>query len=221
MPKLALAALLAACAAHAAAAQTLAAMPGPPPPSATADSVRDLVKVGDRILMQVEGERALSDTFTVRTGPEIALPGVGTISLQGVTRQDVEPFLRSAIARYIRNPVVHARTLVLVGIVGEVARPGYYAVAADALLSDALMAAGGMTRDAQVTKLRIDRDTREIYGADATRDALARGLTLGQVGVESGDQLVVPRKPDTERTTRIIGYVLAIPVTIYAIARVL
>ncbi|OYV71887.1 MAG: hypothetical protein B7Z72_05980, partial [Gemmatimonadetes bacterium 21-71-4] len=41
-------------------------------------------RVGDRILMTVEGEPQLSDTFTVVPGPAIDLPVIGTVPLTGV-----------------------------------------------------------------------------------------------------------------------------------------
>lgn len=179
------------------------------------------IQVGDRLLVRVAGEPQLSDTFTVRAGPVVDLPGIGTLSLGGVTRDQLEPYLAREIGKYVRNPVVHARALIWLGLVGEVAKPGYYAVPADGLLSDALMAAGGVTRDAQLKKARIERNGAAVKNPGATQDALAQGLTLAQIGIESGDQVLIPRLPDTERTTRIIGLVLAIPVAVFAIARIL
>lgn len=175
--------------------------------------------VGDRLLLKVEGEPTLSDTFTVRTGPVVDLPGIGPVSLSGVTRQNLEPHLTREIGRYLRNPVVHARALIWLGLVGEVARPGFYAVPADGLLSDALMAAGGVTRDAQLKKADIERNGAAVRNPGAIQDALGHGLTLEEIGIESGDQVLIPRKPDAERTTRIIGLILAVPIAVFAIAK--
>ena len=46
-------------------------------------------QVGDRILLRVEGDSVLSDTFTVVTGPALRLPNVGEIKLAGVRRGEV------------------------------------------------------------------------------------------------------------------------------------
>src|SRR2546425_1957900 len=43
---------------------------------------------GDRILLLVEGEKELSDTFTVGPQRDILLPNTGTVSLQGVLRSE-------------------------------------------------------------------------------------------------------------------------------------
>lgn len=189
-------------------------------PAAAQQGVAPL-QVGDRLLLKVEGEPALSDTFTVRAGPVVDLPGMGTVSLHGVTRQDLEPYLTREIGKYVRNPVVHARALIWLGLIGEVARPGFYAVPSDGLLSDALMAAGGVTRDAQLKKTNIERNGAAMRDPRAIQDALGHGLTLEQIGIESGDQVLIPRRPDAERMSRIIGLVLAIPIAVFAIAKTL
>ena len=114
-------------------------------------------QVGDRILLLVEGDSALSDTFTVVAGPALHLPNVGEISLAGVRRPDLEMYLTRELGRYLKDPVVHARALIRVSVLGEVERPGFYAVPLDLVLADALMVAGGPTQDAKVDQLRILR----------------------------------------------------------------
>src|SRR3982750_1692753 len=58
-------------------------------------------QVGDRILLSVEGDSALSDTFTVVAGPAIRLPYIGDISLTDVPRTQVESYLARELGRYI------------------------------------------------------------------------------------------------------------------------
>src|SRR5881396_146123 len=84
-------------------------------------------QAGDRILLRVEGDSALSDTFTVVAGPALRLPLIGEIPLAGVPRADVEAHLTRELGRYIKAPVVQARALVRVSVVGQVTRPGFYA----------------------------------------------------------------------------------------------
>src|SRR5439155_428881 len=64
-------------------------------------------RVGDRVVVTVEDpspvrgaadragveseEQQLSDTFTVGAGQELLLPGVGTVSLQGALRSELQP----------------------------------------------------------------------------------------------------------------------------------
>lgn len=177
--------------------------------------------VGDRILLRVEGEAQLSDTFTVTAGPALALPVLGSIPLAGVTRAAIQPYLTTQLGRFIKDPVVHARALVRVAVLGEVAKPGFYAVPTDLVLSDALMVAGGPTRDANMAALRIDR-SGDRMGAAAIRNALTRGTTLDDLGLHSGDGILVPRQPrhDAEGTVRTLALLLTIPATIFGLTRV-
>ena len=105
-------------------------------------------QAGDRILLRVEGDSALSDTFTVVAGPALRLPIFGEISLAGVSRSDLEAHLTRELGRYIKNPVVQARALIRVSVLGEVTRPGFYAVPVDLVLPDALMLADRLTMGA-------------------------------------------------------------------------
>jgi polysaccharide export outer membrane protein len=205
-------------------AQPRTTLPGPRPATAISGGAGVGVaatglRPGDRILLAVEGERALSDTFTVGVGPSVELPVLGTVSLAGVPRRDVERHLTTAIAAYVRAPTVHARALVRIGVIGEVARPGFYALPYDAVIADALTAAGGLTRDARVPKIRLERGGAETRDADAIRLALERGATLDEVGVAGGDQIVVPRNRDTERIARIVGVLITIPAAIIALTQ--
>src|SRR5439155_56035 len=91
-------------------------------------------------------------------------------------RADLEERLRRLtvqIARYIRDPVVHARALVGLALSGELARPGYYSVPADAVIPAVLMAAGGTTHETKLNKLKIQRNGQTIWEGDALRRAIA------------------------------------------------
>src|SRR5919201_5714576 len=123
-------------------------------------------QVGDRILLHVEGDSALSDTFTVVAGPALRLPNIGDISLAGIPRANLETHLTTELGRYIKDPVVQARALIRVSVAGEVGKPGYYAVPIDLVLADALMLAGGATKDARVDQLKIMRGSSELWTGD-------------------------------------------------------
>jgi len=150
------------------------------------------LQVGDRIQMSVEGLQALSDTFTVATGRVLVLPMVGSIPLSGVLRSEIEPYLTQQIGRFVRNPVVHARSLLRVSVMGAVGRQGFFLVPSESLLSDVLMAAGGPTSNANLQKIRIDRDGRAIWPPEALQQAITEGRTLDQLSLRAGDLIVLP-----------------------------
>jgi protein involved in polysaccharide export with SLBB domain len=166
-------------------------------------------QVGDRILLLVEGDSVLSDTFTVVAGPALRLPAVGEISLAHVRRADLEAYLTRELGRYLKDPVVHAHALVRVSVLGEVTHPGFYAVPLDLVLADALMVAGGPTQDARVDRLRILRGESSLWSGAALQAAIARGATLADLDLRTGDRIQVPGgRRDPDSTLRIAGFII-------------
>lgn len=180
-------------------------------------------QIGDRILLQVEGNTALTDTFTVVAGPAVRLPDIGEISLAGVPRAEVEPHLAKELGRFIKDPVIEARALIQISVSGEVARPGFYAIPIDLVLPDALMLAGGATPDARIDRLTIVRGKSSLWGENALQGAIARGATIDQLGMRAGDRIQVPRgQRDPESKWRIAGIIvtgLATVVGVVALSR--
>jgi protein involved in polysaccharide export with SLBB domain len=192
-------------------------------------------RVGDRIKLAVEGdthepdgpgassvERQLTDTFTVGPEQELTLPVIGVVALRGVLRSELEARLRREVSLVIRDPVVHARSLIRLSVQGAVVRPGYYSLPTDAVLSDALMAAGGTGPDAKLAKLRIERDGKAIWEGEPLRRALAEGRTVDDIGLRVGDQFVVPRRGGAGVISglQVVALVVSIPVAIYTLTRV-
>jgi protein involved in polysaccharide export with SLBB domain len=173
--------------------------------------------VGDQILLEVEGDTVFSHPYSVAAGPALPLPIIGAIPLAGVRRANIETYLTQQLARYLKNPVVHARVLVRIGVLGEVEHPGFYPVPSTAVVSDALMAAGGPTKDAKFASARIERGGSGLYEGSAFQDAVSRGMTIDAMGLHTGDRIVVPRRHDTESTVRIIGILVGLPVAILGI----
>ncbi|MBI4422016.1 MAG: SLBB domain-containing protein [Gemmatimonadetes bacterium] len=180
---------------------------------------------GDQIRLSVQAESTLSDTFTV--GPDLSVqlppPTVGTLPLKGVLRSELEPHVTSYIARFLRDPVVRAWPLLRVSVQGEVVHAGFYGVPAAAVLSDALMAAGGTTPMADMQKLRIVRDGQSIWEGPALRQAIAQGLTLDAASLRDGDQILVPRRRDSgfQDNLRFMWLVLSVTTGVIAITRLL
>lgn len=146
---------------------------------------------GDRIVLSVEGDTALTDTFTVRSGGLLSLPNLPDASLSGILRAELQTHLTAHIARYLRNPSVTAASLIRLAVIGEVQRPGFYAVPADVPLSDIVMSAGGPTQAAELGRMTVRRGTTELLSTTDLRIAVANGLTVDQLNLRSGDELVI------------------------------
>ena len=170
-------------------------------------------QVGDRIVIRIAGDSTLNDTLTVRSGLALGLGQYGDVSLRGVLRQDLLQHLTTALARYIREPRVQALTLVRVAVIGAVARPGYYHVAGDALMTDLVMLAGGPSSEGDLARISVRRNAGELIADDAVRTAVASGRTVADLGLRAGDEIVVG-----ERKRRSIGSMLQILSALSAVA---
>jgi hypothetical protein len=146
---------------------------------------------GDRIVVKVQGSGGFSDTLMVRSGNRLQLPQMGDFSLDGVLRSEITPAITTYVAKYLRNPVVLANPLVRLGILGSVARPGFYYAPADIPLSDLLMTAGGPTPDADVTKVSVRREGQVILDDANGRTALQEGMSLDMLNLQAGDEISV------------------------------
>jgi protein involved in polysaccharide export with SLBB domain len=179
-------------------------------------------QVGDRIQLRVEGEQQLPETVAVTEGRSVILPTIGEISLIGVLHSELQPYLAKQLGRFLKDPIVRARALIRITVLGEVARPGFYLLPTETVAEDVLMAAGGPTREAKLTDIRVERGDERLWEGPAMEQAITQGETLDQLGIQAGDRLVVPRHGGASFDTilRISGLLIAIPATIYAVTHV-
>ena len=178
-------------------------------------------RVGDRVVLIVRRDSALTDTFTVRPGATLSLPGMPPLSLQGVLRSELQEHVTLHVAKLLRDPEVEAYPLIRLGVLGEVDRPGYYFVMPDALVTDAIMVAGGPTREADLTKTTVRRGRTPLLDRGELRAAVMQGATLDQLGLHSGDEIVVgERRGRWDTVLRTAGYVSGIVLSIYGATRI-
>jgi protein involved in polysaccharide export with SLBB domain len=188
-------------------------------PLAGQSKAGNLVQVGDRLLLQVTGEQQLTDTFTVGLGPSITLPDLPAISLANVRRAEVETFLRDELTKYLKHPDVRAQILIRLSILGEVEHPGFYAVPADLVLADAMMRAGGPTREADMPKMRIEREGDVLWQGNKLQRALGENLTVDQLNLHGGDRVIVPliHHHSGDAILRVVTLLVTLPAAIYGI----
>jgi polysaccharide biosynthesis/export protein len=148
-------------------------------------------QVGDRILLKVERQPELSDTFTVRQGPVLPLPEIREFPLTGLLRAELEPRLVEHLKAFLVDPRVEATPLMRVWIDGGVTTPGVYLVPSQSLVTDVLMQAGGTTREARLNSISIVRDNKVIWEGELLQKAITEGRTLDQLSMRAGDRIVV------------------------------
>ena len=178
-------------------------------------------KVGDRIVLVVEGQIVVNDTVSVLEGARVMVPGFRAVSLAGVLRSELEAKLRSELTDVVRQATVTARPLVRLAVFGAVGQPGYMSVPAETTVDDLLMIAGGPTATAEVEALRLVRSDTVLVGPAQIRAAVAQGRTVGALDLTDGDALFVPEKGlpwDRNAILQMVTFTLSI-VTIFLFNR--
>lgn len=162
-------------------------------------------QTGDRIVLAVVGQQALTDTFAVRAGRTLLLPNLPEISLNGVLRSELGDFMTQQISRFVRNPTVRAQPLVRVAVMGAVTKPGFYSIPADVLLSDAIMLAGGPANNADPKRTVVKRSGTDLIEGKEIQTALTAGRTLDQMNIRAGDEIVVGQRSGLNWGTALQG----------------
>jgi protein involved in polysaccharide export with SLBB domain len=180
-------------------------------------------QVGDRILLTVDAETALTRQFVVLAGRQIDLPGVGLLPMAGVLRAELTEYVRANLARYLRDPKVRAQTLIRIVIIDGVARQGWLVVPVDIPLDSVLALAGGLSGQAQINKIRIQRDGEDLYSGLGLQRMISNGATVDALSMQQGDLISVPISvPQTpESRVRTFMFLIQLPLSLYALAQLL
>ncbi|WP_159786884.1 polysaccharide biosynthesis/export family protein [Sodalinema gerasimenkoae] len=159
--------------------------------------------IGDGISIVVQPPfQDLSTTAQISFQGTIFVPLLGTVNLQGLTVDQAANLLETSLNRFVVNPDVQ---VVLaqprqsqITVTGEVDRPGFFPIAPNSPLVQALLTAGGVTMDADLREVTVERRFPDGERISQTFD-LHTPLTLGQaipdVRLRDGDVVRVATRP--------------------------
>jgi polysaccharide export outer membrane protein len=119
------------------------------PASTAASNSTYVLQAGDTISIRVWNQDAITTKARVRPDGKVSVPLVDDVEAAGATPTELARRIQARLKDFIVNPVVtvsleEPRPLV-VAVLGEVARPGNYALEAGSGVLQALAVAGGMT----------------------------------------------------------------------------
>ncbi|HHK75304.1 MAG TPA: polysaccharide export protein [Rhizobiales bacterium] len=127
---------------------------------ATTSSIPYTLDNGDRLRIEVFGQRNMSNTYVVDGNGTISMPLIGPVQVRGLTTAQTEIKLESRLgSQYLRNPNVtvevqrHRPFFVL----GEVTRSGQYAFVSGMTAQTAIAIAGGFTPRGDRKLVRVTR----------------------------------------------------------------
>lgn len=173
---------------------------------------------GDRLMITVLGDSALTDTFTVRMEQVLQLPNLPDITLRGVLDSELQGYLTEQISKYIREPSVSVIGLVRLNVSGAIAQPGFVTVPIDLLVTDVIMAAGGPGQGSDLNKSQVKRGNSTVLNSKQLSEALRTGRTVGDISLRDGDEIFIATRPTSSRLMSWLPVVSALT-TVYFIVR--
>jgi len=165
----------------------------PPPPPSTTGYV---IQPGDVLQIRVFNQPDMSAHARVRDDGKISIPFLNDVVASGFTPNALAQQLQQRLKEFINSPVVtvsleEARPF-SVSVLGEVNKPGVYAVPVGAGVLQALAAAGGFTQYASRDRIFVVRETpqraRIRFQFDELTQATGKAATFR---LRAGDTVVV------------------------------
>lgn len=154
---------------------------------------------GDSFFVNVRRFPELSFQATLDIQGNVIVPLQGVVPFTGLTLQETEFLISQIYDQYVVSPDVSvtlvAQRGVEVTILGEVARPGYYPLAAPQI-SAALLSAGGTTGTADLRSVIIQRRLPNGQLLEETIDLftpLKEGQEIPDIALQDGDVIMVSR----------------------------
>jgi polysaccharide biosynthesis/export protein len=155
------------------------------------------------VVLSLSGLRP-DTSFQAAIDPEgnIAVPQIGSISVQGLTLQEAQEKVRLQLTNILVQPIVTASLAsprpVQITISGEVFKPGIYSMnSGTSRINDALIQAGGSTVMADLRQIQVRR--RLLDGTVITQNidlyaALQNGGSVPNLRLQDGDAVVLARR---------------------------
>jgi polysaccharide export outer membrane protein len=161
------------------------------PPSARAHAQAGpatSLQPGDKVVMQVKNEPALTAEFIVTPEGTILLPLIGLVQVANRPFADFEAEVRAAFARELADPEMVLTPFRRVAILGEVRLPGYQWIEPAGTVADALVLSGGLLPTAKRKHVLLVRGGEQVkVNLEADGQAAATPL-------QSGDRLMIERR---------------------------
>ena len=163
---------------------------------------------GDRIVLRITGDPNFPpiDTLTVRPGGVLQIDRLGEIPIRGVLRAELPAHMKREVTKIVRGAAVQATSVVRIGTFGQIQRPGFYEFPSEGLLNEVLMR-GGLAIDSDQHNVTVSRSGNEIWNRQSIDVALQEGITIDQLGLRGGDQILVGMKTQMNSQT-IIQYLM-------------
>jgi len=155
-------------------------------------SQRDVFRAGDGIMITVplDTDAVINGTFPIDSAGYADLPVMGRVYVNNKSVKLIEDFVSKEMAQYLRDPHLSVRPAYRLTFLGNWQRPGMHWVDAEASVWEAAKVVGGPVNAIDLDDWYIMRGYHDV-SSDILAD-FARGSSLREAGVRSGDIFVIP-----------------------------
>lgn len=184
-------------------------------------------RVGDRVVILIQNStdypvnivEPFADTLIVSEARTLTVPQAGVLRLAGVLRPELDSMLNAALSRvFVTQPQIITTVTIPITVSGQVGAQGFHSVSPSIRIAD-LIQSVGPTGSADVNKIVVKRNGKELIGSDSLRTEIARGATLDHLNMQAGDEIFVAERKPPFRWTSIIGIASAVLGLVWAIDR--
>ena len=158
----------------------------------------------------------ISGDYFIQSNGFVQLPFIGIINTTNRDFKDIKDQIEFRYDSLYRDPILTVNALFRINVLGEVRNPGFYFITEMEKFTAILAFAGGTTGNADLESIYLIRNNQEI-NLDV-KTILAEGSIATDFGLQTGDQIYVPRTwwADARGLTIILS-AAALLVTIIAI----
>jgi len=154
-----------------------------------------IIGPGDTLILKVWGISEVNAVLPVDRRGEVFIPSMEPVQVWGLSLTDVERGIKAVLSRYLESfqfsvSLGELRTIQIF-VVGEVMKPGTYTISSLATAINALMAAGGPTKQGSLRNVKVMRQGRVVRRLDLYAYLLAGDDSQDQ-RLRSGDTIFVP-----------------------------
>jgi polysaccharide biosynthesis/export protein len=163
-------------------------------PGAAVDTTTFKIGPQDVLKLVVWRENDFTGLYTVHSDGKFTLPLVGDIQAGGLTAEEVQKNVTTALAKFIVRPNVTVTVQQVYSqkyyMDGQIGRPGEYSLSAPTTVLEAISIAGGLRDFANGKKIYILRKDQRIR---FNYKDVIKGKNLAQnIYLQPGDHVIVP-----------------------------
>jgi protein involved in polysaccharide export with SLBB domain len=153
-----------------------------------------ILDVGDELSIQIETAQAIDETFQIGRNGSIAIPGMGTLTLSGLSFSEARTLIKSQAKKKLLASETYI-TLdklrdIQVFMIGNISMPGLYTLSGGSSILHAINVAGGINQNGSFRKIELIRKNQTLEFIDLY-DTLIFGKNIFLSTLRSGDTIKV------------------------------